>query len=53
MKTGDKALADSKFTDLLTCVQRLFIDIEKRLFIAFKDDHGRMFFEDEKRFKIA
>ena len=29
MKTGNKALTDSKFTDLLTCVQRLRTDIEK------------------------
>jgi hypothetical protein len=53
MKTGNKVLTDSKFTDLLTCVQRLRTDIEKRLFITIKDDHARLFFKGQKFFKIA
>jgi hypothetical protein len=57
MKTGDKALADPKITGLLTWVKGIVIDIEKNPFkglvIAIKDDQGRIYFGEEKYFKVA
>ena len=57
MKEGDKALVDPKLTGLDTWIQGEVIDIEVNLFrgivIAIKDKLGRIFFGEEKYFKLA
>jgi hypothetical protein len=57
MKTGDQAIVDPKLTGLDTWVKGEVIDIEKNPFkgivIAIKDDQGRIFFGEEKYFKVA
>ena len=57
MKTGDKAIADPKLTRLDTWVKGEVIDVEinpfKGVVIAIKDKLGRIFFGEEKYFKLA
>jgi hypothetical protein len=57
MKTGDKAIADPKLTGLDTWVKGEVIDVEinpfKGVVIAIKDKLGRIFFGEEKYFKVA
>lgn len=57
MKTGDKAKADPKLTGLDVWVQGEVIDVEinpfKGVVIAIKDKLGRIFFGEEKYFKLA
>ena len=57
MKTGDKAIADPKLTGLDTWVKGEVIDVEinpfKGVVIAIKDKLGRIFFGEEKYFKLA
>lgn len=56
MKIGDRAKVDPKFTGLETWVEGTVIDIEKKPFkgivIAIKDALGRIFFGEEKFFKL-
>jgi len=56
MKIGDKAKVDPKFTGLETWVEGTVIDIEnnpfKGIIIAIKDAFGRIFFGEEKFFKL-
>ena len=56
MKEGDKALVDPKLTGLATWIQGEVIDIEVNPFrgivIAIKDKLGRIFFGEEKYFKL-
>lgn len=56
MQIGDKAKVDPKFTGLETWVEGTVIDIEKNPFkgivIAIKDTLGRIFFGEEKFFKL-
>lgn len=57
MKEGDKALVDPKLTGLDTWIQGEVIDVEVHPFrgivIAIKDKLGRIFFGEEKYFKLA
>jgi hypothetical protein len=57
MKEGDKALADPRLTGLDTWVEGDVIDIEinpfRGIVIAIKDKLGRIFFGEEKYFKLA
>lgn len=57
MKEGDKALVDPKLTGLDIWIQGEVIDIEVNPFrgivIAIKDKLGRIFFGEEKYFKLA
>ena len=57
MKTGDKAKADPKLTGLDVWVQGEVIDVEinpfKGVVIAIKDKLGRIFYGEEKYFKLA
>ena len=57
MKTGDKVIADPKLTGLDTWVKGEVIDVEinpfKGVVIAIKDKLGRIFFGEEKYFKLA
>jgi len=57
MKTGDKAIADPKLTGLDVWIKGEVIDVEENPFkgivIAIKDDKGRIFFGEEKYFKVA
>lgn len=57
MKTGDKAIADPKLTGLDIWVKGEVIDVEinpfKGVVIAIKDKLGRIFFGEEKYFKLA
>lgn len=57
MKKGDKALADPKLTGLDTWILGDVIDVEVNPFrgivIAIKDKLGRIFFGEEKYFKLA
>jgi hypothetical protein len=57
MKTGDKVIVDPKLTGLDTWVKGEVIDVEinpfKGVVIAIKDKLGRIFFGEEKYFKVA
>lgn len=57
MKTGDKAIADPKLTGLDVWIKGEVIDVEKNPFkgivIAIKDGKGRIFFGEQKYFKVA
>lgn len=57
MKTGDKAKVDPKLTGLPIWIKGVVIDIEinpfKGIVIAIKDDEGRIYFGEEKYFKVA
>jgi len=57
MKEGDKALADPRLTGLDSWIQGEVIDIEINPFrgvvIAIKDKLGRIFFGEEKYFKLV
>lgn len=57
MKKGDKALVDPKLTGLDTWILGDIIDIEinpfRGIVIAIKDKLGRIFFGEEKYFKLA
>jgi hypothetical protein len=57
MKKGDKAKADPKLTGLNEWVEGTIIDVEKNPFkglvISIKDHLGRIFFGEEKYFKVA
>lgn len=57
MKEGDKALVDPKLMGLDTWIQGEVIDIEinpfRGIVIAIKDKLGRIFFGEEKYFKLA
>ena len=57
MKTGDKAIADPKLTGFDTWVKGEVLDVEinpfKGVVIAIKDKLGRIFFGEEKYFKLA
>ena len=57
MKKGDKAIADPKLTGLDVWVKGEVIDVEKNPFkgivIAIEDEKGRIFFGEEKYFKVA
>ena len=57
MKTGDKAIADPKLPGLDTWVKGEVLDVDINPFtgvvIAIKDKLGRIFFGEEKYFKLA
>lgn len=57
MKKGDIALVDPNLTGFDVWIKGEIIDIEKNPFkgivLAIKDELGRIFFGEEKYFKIA
>jgi hypothetical protein len=57
MKTGDRAKADPRLTGLNEWVEGIVIDIENNPFkgtvIAIKDTVNRIFFGEEKYFKLC
>ncbi|MFH6962236.1 hypothetical protein ACHRVK_07690 [Flavobacterium plurextorum] len=57
MKIGDKAIVDPKLTGLDVWIEGEVIDVEnnpfKGIVIAIKDKLGRIFFGEEKYFKLA
>lgn len=57
MEKGDKVSANPKLTGLDTWVEGVVIDIEKNPFkgivVAVKDALGRIFFGEQKYFKLS
>lgn len=57
MKIGDKAIVDPKLTGLDVWIEGEVIDVEnnpfKGIVIAIKDELGRIFFGEEKYFKLV
>lgn len=57
MKIGDKAIVDPKLTGFDVWIEGEVIDVEnnpfKGIVIAIKDKLGRIFFGEEKYFKLV